>query len=112
MNTTEEIKTKVETLESLGYNKKFLELCQEEEFSHIRWSLDDLLFLESLKGKTYTHNSFTGITERVSPTVGGCAIFFKSFCITGVCKEKGKIVRRFPNGTFVPIEDLFKLNSN
>jgi hypothetical protein len=84
---------KMEKLILMGYSFEYLTLCQDPEFAHVRWSLDDLFYLESLVGKKVKlSNGSLKVIKRVSPQVLGCMVFVEGACFL-VGKKDDKIFK-------------------
>ena len=89
-------------LQKMGYKTSYLKMMNDPKFSHVRFTLDELLWLESLVNKQIKNSLGISCITRVQPQVVGCAIFFKGGC-SPVCKENGIIVHSV---TKIPLTDM------
>jgi len=78
-------------LRKLGYSKEYLNLMSNPNYHYVRFTYDELLWLESLKGKKLQTSRGIATITYVDPAVVGCAIYFNGG-IMHVGKENEQIV--------------------
>jgi hypothetical protein len=71
METTDYLK-----LRKIGYSKEYLNQMNNPEFTHVRFTFEELVFLESLVGKKIKTSTGNHTIVNIDPSIVGCAMYY------------------------------------